>query len=59
MGGWVQGSDAVVRSGRLQASGASGEWEAGGQETQAGQEEWGSRPGRTYINIQKAYIKSS
>lgn len=54
----MQGSDAVVKSGRLLANGESGEWEVGGEETQAGQEEWGSRPWRTYINIQKTYIKS-
>lgn len=54
----MHGSDAVVKSGRLQANGASGEWEVGGQETQARQEEWGSRPWCTYINIQKTYIKS-
>lgn len=37
--GWVQGSYAIVVSGRLQASGTSGEWDMGGQETKAGQEE--------------------
>ena len=57
-GGWVQGSDVIVECGKLQASGASGEWEVVGQETQAGQEEWGSCPRHTYINIQKTYIKS-
>lgn len=55
----MQGSDAIVECGRLQASGASGEWEGVGLETQAGQEERGSCPWRTYINIQKTYIKSS